>query len=450
MGVIVADIVRTQDQILPAMTRLKWKNIETGIWAPVIWTESRGDGPGGVDAFVRSRVSNPHTIFDSKQVFNDPDLAANVEAFPLFFDNAETSGGGTSTAFDIDDASTTLSVSENTAGTRVRQSKQRFNYQPGKSQQLIYTGVIGAGVSGVTKRIGLFDGNNGVFFELDGTTLSVVTRSSVTGSAVDIAVAQADWNIDKLDGTGKSGITLDPTKEQVFTLDFEWLGSGTVAFGFFIDRELHYVHLAHHANRQAVTYMSTPNLPVRTEISNDGTGAAASIEVACVSISSEGGIQPGGVIRSGNLGTLSASEVSASVINSTYVVCAIRLKAAYLGATVREVGFSMLAAGNVNFMWSIHFNPTVTTTLDAQWVDHDQSAVQFAAGQAAGNVLTDLGYVLDSGYVSNQVRATTRELGSALRLGAAINGTRDILVLGVTPTSVNQDILGSLTWREIT
>lgn len=446
----MADIKRTQDQILPPTTRLKWKNIETGVWAPVVWAESRGDSLGGVDAFLRSRVSNPHTVFDAKQIFDDPDLAANVENFPLFFDNAETSGSGTSTAFDVNEAGTTLSVSANTAGTRVRQSKQRFNYQPGKSQQLICTGVIGAGASGVIKRTGLFDDDNGVFFELNGTTVSVVIRSNVTGSAVDTAVAQADWNIDKFDGTGKSGITLDLTNIQVFTFDFEWLGSGTVAFGFFVDRELHYVHLAHHANRQAAIYMSTPNLPARTEIINDGTGAAASIKTNCVALSSEGGVQPGGVIRSGNLGTLSASEISASVINSTYVVCAIRLKTTYLAATVREIGFSMLAAGNVNFMWSLHFNPTVTTSLNAQWADQDQSAIQFAPGQAAGNILTDLGYVIDSGYVSNQVRAETKDLGSALRLGADIDGTRDILVLGVTPTSVNQDILGSLTWREIT
>lgn len=59
-----------------------------------------GDSPS-IDAFGRWRVSNPQTLFDSKNVFNDPDLASNVENQPLFYDNQETSGGG-STAVSVE------------------------------------------------------------------------------------------------------------------------------------------------------------------------------------------------------------------------------------------------------------------------------------------------------------------------------------------------------------
>ena len=77
------------------------------------------------DAFGRLRISEPFTIFDSKQLHNNQ---------PLFWDDAETSGTGTSSAHSSARASTTISVSATTAGKRVRQSLQRFNYQPGKSQ----------------------------------------------------------------------------------------------------------------------------------------------------------------------------------------------------------------------------------------------------------------------------------------------------------------------------
>lgn len=61
-------------------------------------TVSAGDS-ASVDAFGRWRVSEPQTLFDSKLIFNDSDLADNVENHPLIYDNQEISGGGTSTAY---------------------------------------------------------------------------------------------------------------------------------------------------------------------------------------------------------------------------------------------------------------------------------------------------------------------------------------------------------------
>ena len=54
-----------------------------------------GDSPT-IDAFGRLRVSNPKTLFDSKQIFSDPDILDSAEKYPLFYDNQEVSGGGTS------------------------------------------------------------------------------------------------------------------------------------------------------------------------------------------------------------------------------------------------------------------------------------------------------------------------------------------------------------------
>lgn len=87
------------------------------------------DSPS-IDAFGRWRVSNPVTIFDSKQIY-DTGL--------LFWDDQEVSGAGTSSVHSVDKAATTISVSATTAGKRVRQTFRRFNYEPGKSQQVLMT-----------------------------------------------------------------------------------------------------------------------------------------------------------------------------------------------------------------------------------------------------------------------------------------------------------------------
>ena len=68
-----------------------------------------------IDAFGRFRVSNPVTLFDSKNIYDDPDLANNVENQPLFYDNQELTGGGTSTAYNTNQASQSISVSATTA-----------------------------------------------------------------------------------------------------------------------------------------------------------------------------------------------------------------------------------------------------------------------------------------------------------------------------------------------
>ena len=75
-----------------------------------------------------------------------------------------------------------------------------------------------------------------------------VRRTFVSGSAVDAdEIAQSDWNTDKLDGTGPSGIILDESKAQILWWDFEWLGVGTVRCGFVIDGLFRTCHVFNHA-----------------------------------------------------------------------------------------------------------------------------------------------------------------------------------------------------------
>jgi len=69
------------------------------------------------------------------------------------------------------------------------------------------------------QRVGYYGAANGIFLELENAVLSFVKRSSITGSVVETKVAQANWNVDKLDGTGPSGITLDITKAQILFSD---------------------------------------------------------------------------------------------------------------------------------------------------------------------------------------------------------------------------------------
>lgn len=232
------------------------------------------------DPFGRFRISQNYTLFDSKFLSDNQ---------PLFWDDSQTVGGGTSSTYNTNQASVTLAVSNATLGTRVRQTYQRFNYQSGKAQLILITGNFGSGNSGITKQWGYYDDSNGLFFQISGTTLNICIRSNTSGTPVDTLIPQSSWNVDKLDGTGPSGINLDTSKTNIYVINFQWLGVGNVYFGIFFGTKLIVCHMIQNENINTVVYMSTPNLPLRIEISNNGTGPVSSLTQICSQVASESG-----------------------------------------------------------------------------------------------------------------------------------------------------------------
>lgn len=353
--------------------QLRYELNEDGSHSPIVVPKAPDSHDPAFDAFGRARISSAFSLFASKQLY---------DAAPLFWDDQEVSGGGTNSTHSSNRASSTLAVSANTAGKRVRQTKRRFNYQPGKSQLIFMTAIMGEGQAGITRRLGYFDDNNGLFFQLSGTEVRVARRTKVTGNVQDISVKQVDWNIDTLDGSGDSGITLDLSKAQIFVIDFEWLGTGRVRFGFMVDGNLYYCHQILAANVLTSVYMSTPNLPLRYEISNDGTGGAATLEVICNAVISEGEQEYLGAI-------LSASNANdylvAASAGTLYACLGLRLKSTHFGANIFNLALSLMgASANDFFHWQLLLNPTVAGTF--AYSDITNSACQKAIGVTANTV----------------------------------------------------------------
>lgn len=287
---------------------------------------------GNVDAFGRLRTVLPYSIYEGKIVYGDQ---------PYIYEN-QTDGVHGTVTFNANNSCMTLASSTNAVGLAVRQTRQYFQYVPGKSQLIFVSFCFGAAQTNNVKRVGYFDANNGFFFEQNGSTLRMVKRTSVgDGTPDDIQVNQSSWNIDPMNGLGPSGVTLDASKTQILVIDFQWLGVGRVRMGFDINGKIYYVHEFLHANNLTTVYINQPSLPVRWECRNvDTVAVATTVDAICFSVNSEGHDSDSGQAWSIESGSRSVGVGGLPVLS-------VRLKNTYRGYTNRQtaklLSFSLMA-----------------------------------------------------------------------------------------------------------
>lgn len=406
-------------------------NLNTGV--------SIGSGPQ-LDSFGRLRVSEPLTLFDSSHRFDDNDLWATA-----------TATGGTA-VFNANQGLIDLSVTASSGSSVIRETIKTFSYQPGKSLLVLNTFVMSSAKAGLTQRIGYYGTENGFYLEQVGTTVQFVKRSLVTGSVVNTPVTQANWNGDKLDGTGPSKLILDLTKAQILWMDLEWLGVGSVRLGFVIDGQFIVCHTFQHANLITSTYITTASLPLRYEIFNtSGTSGTSTLKQICSTVISEGGYQLKGAQQS--IGTSILSPRTFAVAGTYYPIVALRLQSTRLDAIVIITAISVLGIGNgKNYAWRI-VNYDVSVS-GGSWVNAPgDSSVQY---NLTGTSATG-GRVIASGYInsSNQASPALNILKEALfanqleRNGLTGVPYEFVLEVAVGTTSGGEGVYASIDWEEI-
>jgi hypothetical protein len=113
---------------------------------------------------------------------------------------------GASSRFVQNLASINLTSGLSATGSVIRASRRRHKIIPGLSHEYTGTWNFDGQQTNVIKRMGIFTNFNGYFFELSGANFNVVVRRRLPdGTLVEERVERADWNGDKLNGTGPSG-----------------------------------------------------------------------------------------------------------------------------------------------------------------------------------------------------------------------------------------------------
>jgi hypothetical protein len=391
------------------------------------------------DAFGRARISEPVTLFDATMQYDLQDA--------LF--ETVTAGGG-SVAHVPHQSAASLTVGTASGDRVVRQSRRYLRYSPGKSHLVLQTGTLGTAVENTTQRIGYFDDENGLFIEQTGDGLNLVQRSYTTGEVVEERIAQADWNLDPMNGTGMSGLTLDPATANIYGWAIEWLGVGVTTAFAVINGAIWPLHRFYNANAKPGVYMTTATLPVRYEIVNTGDSAGASMTQICSTVISEGGRSSASASShvAGN-GTTTRTVTSSVPLP----IVAIRPGLTFEGVTNR---ITTLPSGVDIYTGSAQDAPLYWqlvrggTTLGGSWGTAD--ALSCMEVNTSGTAITG-GQVIAAGYDRPSAGVPTLDLAAIvaqelyLTVDAAGTASTELALVGQA-FSTNVAASATITWLE--
>lgn len=397
------------------------------------------------DAFGRLRISQPFSIFDSIFRYGDD---------PFKWNHTIVNNSGNAEVTHLShQSSMALTLGTASGDSIIRETKRVFAYQAGKSFLILSTFAMAQPKAGLRQRVGYFGANDGVNLMSENTDLYFVIRKSTSGSVndTDEKVAQSNWNVDTLDGSGgagnPSGIQLNVQNTQILFADIEWLGVGTVRVGFVIGGVFVCCHRYDHANAGfASVYMKTALLPLRYEITNTGvTGSGSTLKQICSTVISEGGYENRGKTWSASsaLAGKSISDVSLTPIIS------IRLKSSNVDSVAVPSSVEILGLTNAAYKWYVVYGTVLT---DSNFLSAGTYSNVEVDTSATGLTYTN-GRVVTEGFFVGSAKGGSATIGESqvpftLQIGRSLAGVSDIVTIAALATSNNDKAVASVTWSE--
>jgi hypothetical protein len=337
----------------------------------------------------------------------------------------------------------TMQVGVTTGSKVIRQTKNVMRYIPGRPAALTFAIRLDTPQVGIRRRFGLFDDSNGAYFEDDGGTYSYVIRTTTSGITTERRVSRNDWNGEKFDGNGWTGVTADPTKQQMISIGYEWYGAGTIDFNWLMEGETIKSHTFYNSNNLDRVWCSTPFLPIRLEIENI-TGVAGTHYLYQGSNSL---IQDGNVDKLGTLLSISNPITGTTMTNANtfYPIISLRLKSSALQAVMLLRSLQAATNDNTNVYWRLYQNSTLT---GANWTDHPDTN-SFIQYDTTATAMTGGTTILSGFTIASGSSLTEIDKSADLQLGRSGIGTiSDTFTLACASPNTNKAALAVLNWIE--
>jgi hypothetical protein len=259
-------------------------------------------------------------------------------------------------------------------------------------------------------------------------------------SSTKTFTSKAQWNIDPMDGSGYSGMILDPTKGNVYSIVFQYLGYGNIFFSIEESKtgRLFPVHTIRYANSNTAINISNPSVHLNWQVEN--LAGTTNLDLRAASC---GGFVHGKVMKSQL--SFSVNQVKTN-IGTNVEVPIFSLRAGKLfngrvghGQILLESISAAMTTGNKPTTISIYkASPFTSSTnfaayrLNVSIVDIDVSAATITPG------LLLYSFVLP---VGGSFTTALRDLDINIETGEYITITAN--------TANAADIFTSLTWSEL-
>lgn len=309
-------------------------------------------------------------------------------------------------------------------GTQAIETHQKFRYSAGYPQQILQTAALVTAVDAGVYRWGYFDDNDGIFWQADSTGLSVVRRTSTSGTPVEFKAAVSTNAV--------------LTNGNVYEIRFLWLGY------FQIDAYLNgsKVFSENFAGKGPSPYIKTAYLPVRAEVQ----GIGAKLKYVCTSIQSESASEAPSV----GFSAVRPTDKSVTIAAGIVPIIAIRPALTFRGQTSRiqtvPTSLSCFADGKRIRVYAV-WNPTTLT--GASWAAYQNTAMEV---DVAATAYTGGENLSIAGVSGNSVAEVQLEhifgLSQRTMKVRAFGAASDVLVVAADALLGTTLVSCSIEWKE--
>lgn len=253
-------------------------------------------------------------------------------------------------------------------------------------------------------------------------------------------INQSDWNIDVMDGTNStsnpSGMLLDPTKGNVYQVEFQYLGYGKIQFSIEDEESGDFtpVHTIRYANNNIAPSLTDPTM--RMGWSAVSLGSTTDLHVHGASCL--GGTH-GKIVRHGSARAKSNTKNVNSALTN---IISFRVRPEFRGKVnlieVIPVTAFIAPEGNKAVTAQILINPTIVGTQEWAYFDEDNSVVEYELSGSAVTGGSQIATLVVGG--GGQTSFDFEKLNLTFVRGDVIT-----IAASVSPAA---DVAGSLNWLE--
>jgi len=406
----------------------------------------------GVEVDALSRI---RTSFVEYQSFHVP----SIEVDSNFVFSQNTNGTGANTVFNANTSEAILNSGTASGGFAYRQTRTKYKVIPGSSHSAFFTVNFNGVTSGCTKRIGMFNVNHGMFWEIDssGNLNVVVRRLGTTGSMTEDRVASTSFSIDKLDGTGPSGFNIfNAGLGKYYTFWFDFIGgrNGRIRFGLGTPVGPQIAHQFSYSGTLTTPAITSTTLPIRAEVYNNTVQSSSpSLQMAGQVFNQESARKFAPSLATGN------SVVGWASTSTLQPIIGISLRSAapfnqqdisFESVTIQDlVNLDSKNSTYGAYLYQWILNPTIGGALPT--AINAGKASQFYPYVSGTNTVSG-GLVLKSGmFTSSTQLYALGNLAENLNLGSDINGTPDLLVLCIQTVAAGSaagSLVACVNWTE--